>query len=86
MSGLVRRDWGFDYSVVGFVTRPMKRMAPDSLWRIIRRNGRSALNVGVNGRFSGALELKAMITAVAAAASVPFSLTSRKALCSTLET
>lgn len=51
-----------------------------SLSRIRKRNGRSALKTGVNGIWTGAAVGASTITALAAAASVPFSVTSTKAL------
>jgi hypothetical protein len=55
---------------------PMKRIVPLSRSRITRRNGRSARKLG--GALTGPTP-----TEVTAAASVPFSLTSRKVFCST---
>ena len=65
----------------GFITRPMKSMLPVGLWRITNRNGWSARKTGGGGGGGpGGAAPGAMITAVAAAASVPFSLTSTNAL------
>jgi hypothetical protein len=86
-SGLNLRPRPFSHPFsVGLSTRPRKRMLPDCRSRTRNRKGRSARNVGVNGTDAGAAASLGIITAVAAAASVPFSLTSTNALCSTLLT
>ena len=58
-------------------------MLPVTRSRMRKRKGRSALKVGVKGTVTGIEVAPAIITAVTAAASVPFSLTSTNALCST---
>src|SRR5262249_8101258 len=74
------RPGGGAYGAYGLVNRPMKRMAPLRLSRNTNANGWSAVKVA-----GGGAELCSMMTAVAAAASVPASLTSTNALCTTAE-
>src|SRR5438309_1312654 len=62
----------------GWVTRPRNRMLPERLSRIKNTNGWSARKVGMIGA-----DVRLMPTPVAAAASVPSSLTSTNALCTT---
>jgi hypothetical protein len=63
----------------GLQTLPMNRTAPDFLARIRNRNGWSARKTfGAMG-----MEVARIMTPVAAAASVPFSSTCTKALCTT---
>src|ERR1035441_4828262 len=70
---------------VGSLTRPIKRMPPERLSRIRKTNGWSARNSG-GGVGSGArIAIPTIATAVAAAASVPTSFTSIKALWITAE-
>src|SRR2546430_5159290 len=63
-------------TVAGFITRPRKRIVPDSRSRMANTNGRSTTREG--GRL-----VTPTPTDVAAAASVPSSFTSTKALCMT---
>ena len=57
----------------GFITRPMNKMLPEWLSRIINRNGWSARKTGIR---VGPIDVSFIVTAVAAAASVPSSFTS----------
>ena len=70
--------------LVGFTSRPKNRRDPERVSRMKNMKGRSARKIGGGGSGSWMLKVRTVAT-VAAAASVPSSLTSPQALWNTPE-